>query len=151
MSLTLETAKQLKESGWSKETENNYWSKNSYCPNHPRGQGCLSCEDTDLIFLEWLVSGEELESNSRHVYIKAYPCPSIEELLAEMPIGINLNGVDYMFMLSIYPFKGKRKYCVVYEDCDEDSNPDVLASFLDTDPAEAVAQLWIKLKQEGLC
>ena len=28
-----------------------------------------------------------------------------------------------MFMLSIFPFEGKRKYCVVYEDCDEDSNP----------------------------
>lgn len=142
--LTLETAKKLKEAGWSKETENNYWSKNSYCPNHPRGQGCLSCEDTDLIFLEWLVSGEELESNSRHVYIKAYPCPSLEELLAEMPDDIDTDDDDNLDF-NMYKVNKDYRFCFV----DSLLNEHYYA--LHPDPAEAVAQLWLKLKQEGLC
>lgn len=61
-----------------------------------------------------------------------YPSPSLEELLTRMPEHINIST------------NHKKEYLVEY------FGKDHLRRAEHTDPAEAVALLWIKLRNEGL-
>lgn len=146
--ITLEIAKQLKEAGWSKKTKNYYWSKNNYCYRHDRGEGCVLCDDTGLLFIEWIKTDKFLSDDYTTKYIKAYPCPTLEELLEEMPYKINYEGGDGN--TDAFMSLGKHRnnlYSVEY------TQPNGIIEYytkIYSDPAEAVALLWLKLKQEGL-
>lgn len=122
--ITLETAKALKEAGWSKETE--------FC------------------YYDFYASGDWKRIESVYCEPNSYPvvfCPSLEELLAELPI--TLDGV---FRCSYYLTKNKLGYKahheIDYVSIDKDSIE--ISTEYCPDPAEACALLWLKLRKEGL-
>lgn len=104
--LTLEIAKKLKEAGFNKPCIANHHI-------HKDGSSVLK------------YSANLHDSN----YIDVIPCPSLEELLAEMP--------DAFYI---------EKDANIYRAINFNSDHYVEHS----DPTEAVAQLYIKLRQEGL-
>lgn len=125
--MTLETAKQLKEAGWSVETE---W---GYCGVTP----------------EYVTITRKSLLNPLEFERMFYPCPSLEELLAVMPCYTKLNN-EYYFNLckSI----DNKRYYAEYRDNSQDVMmfKDELLQTTDPDPSEAVAQLWLKLRKEGI-
>jgi len=123
--MTLETAKALKEAGW--------------------GQfHCRFYHDTKLRKIAW--SGDiqlaPVDFGDRYI-----ANPSLEELLAVMPT--NLNGLQYAFHLVIQPQSTIKQYSAYYNKCF--GNGEQFKGMTEhSDPTEAVAQLWLKLKQENL-
>ncbi len=104
--ITLETANKLKEAGWSKETE---------FYHTPNG----------------LIHKSRGELDSTWEMVNKYPCPSLEEILSELPYDTTLlKHIEYGYVAS--------------------SLDNCYKCFPHLDPAEACAQLWLKLKQEGL-
>lgn len=107
--MTLETAKALKEAGWEKETEK-YWFKQN--------------ED------DWFrVPATPKEAEYVGYKPPFYPCPSLEELLAE------LRDV----------FLWKTKLCYHAQ-----LNGKPETECISNNPTESVAQLWLKLRKEGI-
>jgi len=94
--MTLETAKQLKELGWDKETE-------KYCIGVipiivPNPAFNVTKENLDNFKLGMTEDLRRLADN------ETYPCPSLEELLAVMPVGWNdkITGAWYSFTMQKY-------------------------------------------------
>lgn len=112
--MTLETAKALKSAGWDKETE---W---GYCGVVP----------------EYVSLNRKSLLNPLEFERMFYPCPSLEEILAELPDVYRGSKKDHAFEL-----RKLNGYLAHYGN-------ELIA--IGSDPAEACAMLWIKLKQEGL-
>lgn len=106
--LSLETAKLLAINGWDKETLFSYFQSPT--------------KNYHLV--------TDSEANDWKYYIDKIPCPSLEELLVVMPMGLTIT-----------------KYADTYEVFILNSGLPILT---ETDPTEAVATLWIKLKKEKL-
>ena len=107
--LTLETAKQLKEAGWSKETEMCFYDGIGDNPETFQ----LGATDFATTFKP---------------HRQIYPCPSTDELLAELRKRFGCGEVRHRFITLMKD----------YVSLDIDNIP------------EALAQLWLKLKQENL-
>lgn len=119
--ITLETAKKLKEAGWSKET-NSVWEK-------------------QVGFSPIPIPANEMKNYDLGSVEYVYPCPSLEELLAEMPESLNVH--TYWFFLE--KFAGK--YYALYRNVGFSPLRELIS---DPNPSEAVALLWLKLQSENL-
>jgi hypothetical protein len=118
--ITLETAKALKENGWSKETQ--------YC------------------FYDYNSNGGWSYIESKYCNLKLYPVifrPSLEELLGELPYKLERNNADYRLSLKKFDGEYQSRYYSAFFDT-------TMIEEWAEDPVEACALLWIKLKKEGL-
>ena len=125
--MTLETAKQLKELGWDKETRNKV------------------AEFTDGSYGAY----------SGGTYKELFPSPSLEELLAVMPSYILVSKGNYIVStkgrvtneMFLHIKKGE-----LYWACYTDSYSNNLEGFIFSNEvfSEAAAMLWIKLRKEGI-
>ena len=132
--ITLETAKKLKEAGFPQKNKEYYYYQSynnkdiAWLSHHSLQDKCDAIE----VYRDGLYDEP----------IKLYAVPTLEELLAEMPDTI---GNIYKFHL----IKLSDKYITTYLDKNFNAWKFEYESQR-TDPSEAVANLWLKLKQEGL-
>lgn len=130
--LTLETAKKLKEVGWSKETE---WIW--YNINPTKNQ--------------WVKILYDMLEDYVNEFIWS---PSLEELLAEMPREILLEKPNPRYLPLVLDRKTVEWRCGYTGYTEHYLTKENIETFIflgrHPDPTEAVAQLYIKLRQEGL-
>ena len=122
--ITVGTAKQLKSAGWNKETKEYYY-------EYETGEASTCVNDGKSI------------SN----YAFNFPKPSTDELLVELPYKIYDNKEYHAVFYFIFG-KTEKYYKARYGD-----NEGLYMDWLDTEDkvsSEVLAQLWLKLKKEGL-
>lgn len=129
--MTLETAKQLQQAGWDKET-------NLLMFEYGEGK----CERI-------------LSDQSDGLRNETYPCPSTDELLAELPSYLLVPKGNYIVStkgrvtneMFLHIKKGE-----LYWACYTDSYSNNLEGFIFSNEvfSEALAQLWLKLRKEGI-
>ena len=134
--MTLETAKALKEAGWDKET--------------------------NLLMFEYGAGRTEriLSDEADGLNAKTYPSPSLEELLAVMPARIEANKIFYdevtnekiLHDFSMVKFQTEDGIKFSFKYMTQVMDDDFSIPFIEinSNPTEAVAQLWLKLRKEGV-
>lgn len=137
--VSLETAKALKEARWATKTEK-YWQLDR------EAEMMLGHECPTLCSF---VNGEPEPHNFWAGPIIA--APDVSELLEALPhsLGIGPNKINQSLMLYKCHPEGRNKYFAGYADTGTDEKK-YTGSIYRENPAEALAALWIELKKQNL-
>lgn len=132
ITVSLETAKKLKEAGFSLTTELKWVS------------GHTSPDDMWKLCLR--------DDVKIHIGTEVLPAPTMQELIKQLPDEINLNGINYGL---IYSSTGDVAFRYCTEDVPliylEENSKDIAyyCEWQDLNPCNLAAKMWLLLKSEG--
>lgn len=142
--VSLETAKLLKENGFPQDTESTWVHGDRCCNNHNKRQEFKELQLSRTMIVNCTIC-------VINIY-ETFSAPTTDELLAKFPSGINKPRI---VALEIWTYGHPRKYCVQYRPTDYRTKKDLsycipFESFSNELLCESLALTWLYLKKEGL-